>query len=123
MSIVKKHFWLSEVWVPVVVPFPITPWHKTRNDRIYRFFLLKKEFELHDLVKYVWREQYLYFFGYKYSAFIRNFTKYLINELIERGILRETIFDRKLIYEVVRKPSRELINELCAYTWVVDPQD
>jgi len=125
MSIVKKHFWMSEVWVP----FPPTPWHVTRNERIYRFLWLKKLFERDELVKFVWREQYLlvevkgvrHFRGFRYSTFVENFSRYLIQEFLKRGLLQEVVVAGKVVYKVVKKPTREVINDVCAYTWVVDP--
>jgi len=125
MSIAKKHFWMAQVWVP----FPPTPWHLTRNQRIYRFLWLKNLFERDELVKFVWREQYLlvgvkgirHFRWFRYSTFVENFSRYLIGEFLGRGLVQEVVVAGKVVYKVVRKPTRQVINEICAYTWVVDP--
>jgi len=125
MSIVKKHFWMSAVWVP----FPLTPWHLTRNERIYRFLWLKKLFERDELIKFVWREQYLlvevkgvrHFRGFRASTFVQNFSRYLIDEFKRRGLVEETVYAGKVLYRVITKPTKKLIDEICAYTWVVDP--
>jgi len=123
------HFWLSGVWVPIPPVFPPTPWHLTRNERIYRFLWLKKVFERDELVKFVWREQYLlvevkgvrHFRWFRYSTFVENFSWYLIGEFLERELVEEVVYAGKVLYKVIRKPTREEINEICAYTWVVDP--
>jgi len=125
MSIAKKHFWMSGVWVP----FPPTAWHLRRNERIYRFLWLKDLFERDELVKFVWREQYLlvgvkgvrHFRWFRYSTFVENFSRYLVEEFLGRGLVKEVVVAGKVVYKVVRKPTKQVINEICAYTWVVDP--
>jgi len=125
MLITKKHFWLSGVWVL----FPPTPWHLTRNDRIYRFLWLKNLFERDELVKYVWREQYLlvevkgvrHFRWFRYSTFVESFSRYLLEEFLKRRLVEEEVVAGKVLYRVIRKPTKQVIDEICAYTWVVDP--
>jgi len=109
--------------------FPLTAWHLTRNERIYRFLWLKDLFERDELVKFVWREQYLlvgvkgirHFKWFRYSTFVENFSRYLIQEFLGRGLVEEVVVAGKVVYKVVRKPTKQVIDEICAYTWVVDP--
>jgi len=35
--------------------------------------------------------------------------------------VEELIVADKLIYKVIKKPTKQVIDEICAYTWVVDP--
>jgi len=108
-----------------------TPWRLTRNERIYRFLWLKDLFERDELVKFVWREQYFlvgvkgvrHFKWFRYSTFVENFSRYLIEEFLERGLVQEVGVAGKVVYKVVRKPTRQVIDEICAYTWVVDPSE
>lgn len=111
------------------VEFPLTEWHKIRNNRIYQFLITRKEFEKIGLINYVYRERYLLsdvkgFWHTRHklpSAFILNFTEYLIQELKENGIIIERKLERKMTYKIIRKPTKQLIDEICQYTWTKDP--
>jgi len=112
--------------VPGVKP-TLTEWHIRRNDRIYEFLNKHDEFTIREFHLYVWRERLLLderyhshkplatFMDSPLSTFIRNFTRYLIWELIHEGILEEEAYNGVTIYKVVRKPSKDLIYEICSY--------
>ena len=109
--------------------FPLTPWHRERNERIYRFLWLKDEFDKTELTEYVYREVrllydvkgYWHHRNYRPSTFIENFIDYLIAELMKNGVIEEHTFNRKTYYKVVTKPTKQLIDEICMYTWLKDP--
>lgn len=109
--------------------FPLTEWHKTRNERIYDFLWLRDEFDKAELIEYVYRERMLLweYKGELYpeflrpSTFIRNFVEYLISELIRNGIVAEDVFAGKTFYKVIAKPTKRLIDDICMYTWLKDP--
>lgn len=112
--------------VPGVRP-PLTEWQRRRNDRIYEFLNKHDEFTIREFHLYVWRERLLLderyhshkplatFMDSPLSTFIRNFTRYLIWELIHAGILEEETYNGTTIYKVIRKPSKDLIYEICSY--------
>jgi hypothetical protein len=109
-----KDYWIGTFWIQR--DYPLTDWETKRNERIHTFLLTHRDFKVHQIQEYVWREKLLTNKYKTLSPFIENFTQYMLSELERLGFL-----EREWLFIAETKDEKLHLREIQAYKVIIIP--